>query len=82
MASETQHGLHIGDSWKRLYLDDHPDYQFQQTQILVGGQVVPAHIWKKSTEPYLERALKEIMAKAPTEETNNTPVNTLLRFFS
>ena len=82
MASETPTWTANWKSWKRLFLDDHPDYEFQQKQILVGGQVVPANIWKKSMEPYLERALKEIMAKVPTEATNNTPVNTLLRFFS
>ena len=85
----TKHGIRdpsmdckLGKVGKRLYLDDHPDYEFQQKQILVGGQVVLANIWKKSMETYLERALKEIMAKVPTEATNNTPVNKLLRFFS
>ena len=63
-------------------MEAHPDYEFQQKQILVGGQNVLANIWKKSMEPYLERALKEIMEKAPTEAASNTPVNTLLRLFS
>ena len=85
----TEHGIRdpsmdckLGKVGKRLYLDDHPDYEFQQTQILVGGQVVPADIWKKSMESYLERALKEIMAKVPTEPTKKAPANTLFSFFS
>ena len=63
-------------------MNDHPDYEFQQKQILVGGQVVLANIWKKSMESYLERALKEIMAKVPTEPTKKAPANTLFSFFS
>ena len=85
----TEHGIRdpsmdckLGKVGKRLYLDDHPDYEFQQKQILVGGQVVLANIWKKSMETYLERALKEIMAKVPTEPTKKAPANTLFSFFS
>ena len=63
-------------------MNDHPDYEFQQKQILVGGQVVLANIWKKSMESYLERALKEIMVKVPTEPTKKAPANTLFSFFS
>ena len=66
----------------RLFLDGHPDYEFQQKRILVGGQVVPADIWKKSMEPYLECALKEIMAKVPTEAAKTAPANMLFSFFS
>ena len=41
-----------------------------------------ANIWKKSMESYLERALKEIMAKVQTEATKKAPANTLFSFFS
>ena len=85
----SEHGIRdpsmdckLGKVGKRLFLNDHPDYEFQQKQILVGGQVVPANIWKKSMESYLERALKEIMAKVPTEPTKKAPANTLFSFFS
>ena len=63
-------------------MDYHPDYEFQHKHILVGGQVVPANIWKESMESYLERALKEIMAKVPTEATKKAPANTLCSFLS
>ena len=85
----TQHGIRdpsmdckLGKVGKRLYLEAHPDYEFQQKQILVGGQIVLANIWKKSMEPYLERALKEIVEKTPAETTKKTPANTLFSFFS
>ena len=72
----------LGKVGKRLYLEAHPDYEFQQKQILVGGQIVLANIWKKSMEPYLERALKEIVEKTPAETTKKAPANTLFSFFS
>ena len=85
----TNHGIRdpsmdckLGKVGKRLYLEAHPDYEFQQKQILVGGQIVHANIWKKSMEPYLERAPKEIVEKTPAETTKKAPANTLFSFFS
>ena len=85
----TNHGIRdpsmdckLGKVGKRLYLEAHPDYEFQQKQILVGGQIVLANIWKKSMEPYLERALKEIVEKTPPETTEKAQANTLFSFFS
>ena len=82
MELETPTWTANWEKLKRLYLEAHPDYEFQPKQILAGGQVVPANIWEKSMAPYLERALKEIMAQVPTEPTKKAPANTLFSFFS
>ena len=51
----------LGRVAKQLYLDDHPDYEFQKKRILANGQMVSANVWRESMKPYLERALDKIM---------------------
>ena len=51
----------LGRVAKQLYLDDHPDYEFQKKRILANGQMVSANVWRESMKPYLESALDKIM---------------------
>ena len=59
-ASRGKKGLEavLGKRAKKMYLEDHPGYQFQKKTIFAQGQMVEANRWTASMASYLERALE------------------------
>ena len=49
----------LGKIAKRLYLQDHPGYEFPKKKVHCNGQLVDANIWYEGQREYLERALAE-----------------------
>lgn len=52
----------VGKLAKRLYVADHPQYEFPKKQIYVNGQLAMANIWRQSQKPYIERAIAQLRA--------------------
>jgi len=50
----------VGKVAKKLYLDDHPDYQFVKKETRCNGQVRPVNVWKESQREYIDRALAQL----------------------
>ena len=50
----------LGKKAKKLYLEDHPGYQFPKKTIFAQGQMVEANRWTASMASYLERALQAL----------------------
>ena len=50
----------LGKRAKKLYLEDHPGFQFPKKTIFAQGQMVEANRWTGSTMAYLERALEAL----------------------
>ena len=55
-------GKHIslGHKAKKLYLTDHPDFQFEKKDIFANGQMIKANRWTEDMKPYLQRALVDV----------------------
>ena len=51
----------VGKVAKQLYLQDHPGYVFPKKTIQVNGQMLPANVWYKSQQSYVERALETLV---------------------
>ena len=50
----------LGKRAKKMYLEDHPGYQFQKKTIFAQGQMVEANRWTANMASYLERALEAL----------------------
>ena len=50
----------LGKRAKKLYLEDHPGYQFAKKTIFAQGQMVEANRWTANMASYLERALEAL----------------------
>ena len=50
----------LGKRAKKLYLEDHPGFQFPKKTIFAQGQMVEANRWTGSMMAYLERALEAL----------------------
>ena len=50
----------LGRKAKKLFLEDHPGYQFAKKTIFAQGQMVEANRWTASIVAYLERALQAL----------------------
>ena len=50
----------LGKQAKKLYLEDHPGFQFPKKTIFAQGQMVEANRWTGSMMAYLERALEAL----------------------
>ena len=48
---------------KKLYLKDHPGFQFPKKTIFDQGQMMEANRWTASMIEYLERALQALCSK-------------------
>ena len=61
-ASRGKKGLEavLGKRAKKMYLEDHPGYQFPKKTIFAQGQMVEANRWTASMASYLERALEAL----------------------
>ena len=61
-ASRGKKGLEavLGRKAKKLYLEDHPGYQFAKKTIFAQGQMVEANRWTANMASYLERALEAL----------------------
>ena len=61
-ASRGKKGLEaaLGRRAKKMYLEDHPGYQFPKKTIFAQGQMVEANRWTASMASYLERALEAL----------------------
>ena len=55
-------GKHIslGHRAKKLYLAEHPGFQFEKKDIFANGQMIKANRWTEDMKPYLERALADV----------------------
>ena len=55
-------GKHIslGHKAKKLYLTDHPEFQFEKKDIFANGQMIKANRWTADMKPYLQRALVDV----------------------
>ena len=61
-AERGRAGQHItlGKKAKKLYLDDHPGFQFPKKDIYANGQLIQANRWTESMKSYLEDALQQL----------------------
>ncbi len=61
-ASRGKKGFEVvlGRKAKKLYLEDHPGYQFAKKTIFAQGQMVEANRWTANMASYLERALEAL----------------------
>ena len=61
-ATRGKKGLEavLGRKAKKLYLEDHPGYQFARKTIFAQGQMVEANRWTANMASYLERALEAL----------------------
>ena len=61
-AERGRPGQHItlGKKAKKLYLSDHPDFNFPKKDIYANGQLIQANRWTESMRSYLERALQHL----------------------
>ena len=61
-ASRGKKGLEavLGKRAKKMYLEDHPGYQFAKKTIFAQGQMVEANRWTAGMASYLERALEAL----------------------
>ncbi len=50
----------MGKKAKKLYMEDHPGFQFPKKTIFAQGQMVEANRWTASMVAYLERALQAL----------------------
>ncbi len=50
----------LGKAAKKLYVRDHPGYEFPKKDVYCNGQLIPVNRWTESMRPYLERALAEL----------------------
>ena len=61
-AERGRPGQHItlGKKAKKLYLSDHPDFNFPKKDIYANGQLIQANRWTDSMRSYLEKALQQL----------------------
>ena len=61
-ATRGKRGLEaaLGKRAKKMYLEDHPGYQFAKKTIFAQGQMVEANRWTAGMVAYLERALEAL----------------------
>ena len=52
--------VQLGKAAKKLYVRDHPGYEFPKKDVYCNGQLIPVNRWTESMRPYLERALAEL----------------------
>ena len=50
----------VGKLAKKLYLAEHPGFQFPKKSIYANGQLIEANMWLASQRPYIERALASL----------------------
>jgi hypothetical protein len=59
-AREVGLDCKVGKLAKKLYITDHPGFQFPKKSIYANGQLIEANMWLASQRPYIDRALASL----------------------
>ena len=70
-SRETGLDCKVGKLAKKLYIADHPGFEFPKKQVYANGQLISANMWLVSQRGYIERALASLCAST----SNSTSVH-------
>jgi len=59
-SRETGLDCKVGKLAKKLYITDHPGFEFPKKQVYANGQLISANMWLFSQRGYIERALASL----------------------
>ena len=61
-AERGKRGQHItlGKKAKKMYMNDHPGFDFPKKDVYANGQLIQANKWTTSMQSYLEQALQQL----------------------
>lgn len=52
--------IQVGKLAKRLYLQDHPAFEFPKKSVLANGQWISVNLWRQSQRAYVDRAIQQL----------------------
>jgi hypothetical protein len=50
----------VGKLAKRLYLQDHPTFEFPKKSVYANGQLISVNLWRQSQRSYVDRAIQQL----------------------